>query len=198
MLAPSRRISPGAPAATSVTRINEWKHPQQRWRWMFRSLQSAACVPDPVGLAHSLGGHMAQRNYAPCTSLSGEYLSASVVLISADLKLPVVCLALHCVRGVRTWLCTSPVVNVQPDGDDLSCTAITEPHDVRVIRRPAWLGGRASWQRWRFVGFMNRWEVLGCCCVKWLQVLLLWCPCVVSPYTHLLTEVAETAVQLLY
>lgn len=51
------------------------------------SLQSAgvcACVsvnllaPSPVGLADSLHGHMAERNYTLCTSLAGEYLSASV------------------------------------------------------------------------------------------------------------------------
>lgn len=117
------------------------------------SLQSAgrvegvcvcACVsvhplaPNPVGLADSLRGHMADHNYTLRTSLSGEYLSASVCSFRVRNS--------HCLFCFT--LCAGVVMIVHIACGQ--CTArwrLFELHNYRAIRvicRPTWFGGRAT------------------------------------------------------
>lgn len=155
-----------------IRNVNQWmKHPQQRSS-MF-SLHQRVCVcvsmyllaANPVGLADSLRGHMADRNYTLCASLSGEYLSASVCSFHIWNSQCLFCFTL-CV-GVDT------IVHIARG----QCTArwrLFELHNYRaihVICRPTWLGGRAT----ESTGGSWFYELLRSSrlfvVVKWLQVL---------------------------
>lgn len=113
----ARRISPAAKARNA----NQWaKHPRQRSSPCLVFNQWGVRVLSLSAWPHSLGGHMADHNYTLCTSLSGEYLSASVcsVKLSAWLYVECRCDGMH-----------RPLVTAQPDGDYQSYAITRNPLD---------------------------------------------------------------------
>lgn len=137
------------------------------------SLHQRACgcvstyllAPSPVGLADSLRGHMADRNYTLCASLSGEYLSASVCSFRVWNS--------QCLFGFTQCVGADAIVHIARG----QCTArwrLFELHNYRaihVICRPTWSGGRAT----EYTGGSCLYELSRSCrlfvAVKWLQVL---------------------------